>query len=40
MVVPGITGREDELTPELAGPLRWAVDLNCASVEVHSSLPP
>ena len=37
---PGMTNDEGEPVGRLEGPLRWAVDLACASVAVAGPLPP
>ena len=40
MVRPGMANRDGEPVGRLEGPLRWAVDLDCASVAIGGPLPP
>ena len=40
MVRPGMTNRSGVPVGRLEGPLRWAVDLNHASVAIAGPLPP
>ena len=40
MVRPGMTDNDGQPVGRLEGPLRWAVDLNNASVAIAGPLPP